>query len=94
MNKAELIESIWKYGKFDTKAQAARAYDAVFGAMSKRLSSGSPKDRVLRLPEMGTFQMKVRKARTGKNPQTGRTIHIPSKKVVTFRGGKNLLKSL
>ena len=44
--------------------------------------------------EMGTFQMKTRKARKGKNPQTGATISIPSKKVVTFRGGKSLSKSL
>lgn len=94
MNKAQFIESIWKTGKYDTKSQASRAYEAVFSAMTTRLSKGSPSDRVIRLPEMGTFQMKTRKARVGKNPQTGKTIQIKAKKVVTFRGGKSLLKSL
>ena len=94
MNKAELIESVWKTGKYHTKAEAARAYDSVFCAMTSRLSKGGPSERVIRLPEMGTFQMKIRKARIGKNPQTGATIKIPSKKVVTFRTGKCLGSSL
>ena len=94
MNKAEFIESIWKTGKYSTKAEAARAYEAVFGAMTSRLSRGNAKDRVIRLPEMGTFQMKTRKARTGRNPQTGRKIKIAAKRVVTFKAGKSLSKSL
>jgi DNA-binding protein HU-beta len=94
MNKAEFIDSVYKTGKYDTKAEASRAYDAVVGALSSRLSKGGASDRVIRLPELGTFQMKTRKARTGRNPQTGRAIKIPAKKVVTFRSGKNLKKSL
>jgi len=94
MNKAELIEAIWKTGDYDTKAEAGRAYEAVMGAMTDRLSKGSAPQRVIRLPEMGTFQMKTRKARKGKNPQTGATIKIPAKKVVTFRTGKNLSSQL
>jgi len=94
MNKAELIQSITKIGGYDTKAEAGRAYDAVVEAITARLSKGSASDRVLRLPEMGTFQMKTRKARKGKNPQTGATIKIPAKRVVTFRTGKNLSVSL
>jgi len=94
MNKAQLITAVWKAGKYGTKTEASRAYDAVLSAMTGRLCSGGAKQRVIRLPEMGTFQMKVRKARKGKNPQTGRTISIPAKKVVTFRGGKWLSKHL
>ncbi|MCK5451745.1 MAG: HU family DNA-binding protein [Candidatus Omnitrophica bacterium] len=94
MNKAELIGSIWKIGKYETKTAAAQAYDSVVAAITGRLSKGTAKDRVIRLPELGTFKMKTRKARTGRNPQTGKSIKIPSKKVVTFKGGKNLSTSL
>ncbi|MBD3427168.1 MAG: DNA-binding protein HU [Candidatus Omnitrophica bacterium] len=94
MNKQQFIESVVKHGDYETKAEAARAYDAVVSALSGRLSKGSAKDRVIRLPELGTFQMKTRKARTGRNPQTGRSIKIPAKKVVTFKSGKNLKESL
>ena len=94
MNKAEFIESVVKVGKYSTKAEAARAYEAVVTALTGRLSKGSSKDRVIRLPELGTFQMKTRKARTGRNPQTGQTIRIAAKKVVTFKSGKNLSTSL
>ncbi|MFC1479912.1 HU family DNA-binding protein [Candidatus Omnitrophota bacterium] len=94
MNKAQFITAICKSGKYDTKVEAARAYDAVVTAFTGRLSSGGPKSRVIRLPELGTFQMKTRKARKGRNPQTGRTIKIAAKKVVTFKGGKSLSKSL
>ena len=94
MNKAQFIGSIYKTGKYSTKVEAARAYDAVVSAIAGRLSTGGNKSRVIRLPELGTFQMKTRKARMGRNPQTGRSIKIPAKKVVTFKGGKSLSKSL
>ncbi|RKY41728.1 MAG: DNA-binding protein HU [Candidatus Makaraimicrobium thalassicum] len=94
MNKAEFIGSIVKIGKYGTKAEATKAYESVISAFTDRLSRGTAKQRVVRLPELGTFQMKTRKARKGRNPQTGKTIKIASKKVVTFRSGKNLLTSL
>ncbi|MFH1665886.1 MAG: HU family DNA-binding protein [Candidatus Omnitrophota bacterium] len=94
MNKAEFIEAVWKQGKYSTKSEAAKAYDSVSGALTSRLSKGSSNDRVIRLPELGTFQMKLRKARKGRNPQTGQAIKIAAKKVVTFRSGKSLLDSL
>ncbi len=94
MNKAEFINSVVKVGKYGTKAEAARAYESVVAALSTRLSKGTAKDRVIRLPELGTFQMKTRKARMGRNPQTGRKIKIAAKKVVTFKGGKSLSSSL
>jgi DNA-binding protein HU-beta len=94
MNKAQMIESIWKTGKYDTKAEASRAYAAVVAAMTGRLSKGGPSQRVIRLPELGTFQMKTRKARIGRNPQTGKKINISAKKVVTFKAGKWLSKKL
>ncbi|MFH1846007.1 MAG: HU family DNA-binding protein [Candidatus Omnitrophota bacterium] len=94
MNKSEFIDSVVKIGKYDTKSEATKAYNAVLSALTGRLSKGTAKDRVIRLPELGTFKMKLRKARTGRNPQTGKSIKIPAKKVVSFKGGKNLSTSL
>lgn len=94
MNKAQFITSVVKTGSYSTKAEAARAYEAVVNALSGRLSRGSAKDRVIRLPELGTFRMKTRKARMGRNPQTGRKIKIAAKKVVAFKSGKGLSSSL
>ena len=94
MNKAEFINAIYKNGEYETKVEASRAYDAWVTALSGRLSTGTASKRVIRLPELGTFQMKTRKARLGRNPQTGKTIKIAAKKVVTFRGGKSLASSL
>ncbi len=94
MNKQEFIEAVVKTGQYETKAEATIAYDAVVGALTGRLSKGTAKDRVIRLPELGTFQQKTRKARTGRNPQTGKAIKIPAKKVVTFKSGKSLATSL
>jgi DNA-binding protein HU-beta len=94
MNKSEFIEAVYKNGDYETKADAARAYDSVLQAMVTRLTKGAQKDRVLRLPELGTFKLKTRKARKGRNPQTGETIKIGSKKVVSFKTGKNLSDNL
>jgi len=94
MNKADFISAVVKNGKYETKAEATKAYSAVVSALSWRLSKGIAKDRVIRLPELGTFKMKIRKARTGRNPQTGKAIKIPSKKVISFKTGKSLSTSL
>ena len=94
MNKADFIGAIVKAGGYDTKTEATKAYEAVVDAFSGRLSKGTAKDRVIRLPELGTFKMKTRKARIGRNPQTGKSIKIAAKKVVSFKAGKNLSESL
>jgi len=94
MNKSEFIEAVVKLGKYETKAEATKAYDSVVGSLTTRLSKGNAKDRVIRLPELGTFQMKTRKARKGRNPLTGESIKIKAKKVVTFKSGKGLSDSL
>ena len=85
MNKAEFIDSVVKAGKYETKAEATKAYNSVVCAMTGRLSKGTAKDRVVRLPELGTFQMKTRKARTGRNPQTGKDLMLDARRVVTFK---------
>ena len=85
MTKAEVIAVI--AGAADiTKAAAAKALDAYIGAVTKTLK----KSGKLGLVGFGTFSVVKRKAREGRNPQTGKAIKIPAKKVVKFKAGKEL----
>jgi DNA-binding protein HU-beta len=85
MTKAELITVIAD-GSGITKAAAAKALDAYVGAVTKELK----KSGKLGLVGFGTFSVVKRKAREGRNPQTGKTIKIAAKKVVKFKAGKKL----
>ncbi len=85
MNKAELIDSIAKDASL-TKADAKKALDAFISSTSKALKKG---DRVA-LVGFGSFSIAKRSARTGRNPQTGKEIKIPAKKVVKFKAGADL----
>jgi DNA-binding protein HU-beta len=89
MNKAELIEAMANDAKI-SKADAGRALDAMIGAVSKSLKKG---DRVS-LVGFGTFSVNKRAARTGRNPQTGKTIQIKAKKVAKFKAGAELAKTV
>ncbi|MCX5836467.1 MAG: HU family DNA-binding protein [Deltaproteobacteria bacterium] len=85
MTKAELIA--FMAGQADvTKATAAKALQAYMDAVAKELK----KNGKLGLVGFGTFAVIKRKAREGRNPQTGKTIKIPAKKVVKFKAGKGL----
>jgi DNA-binding protein HU-beta len=85
MTKAELIAVIAE-GAEITKAAASKALEAYVGAVTKELK----KNGKLGLVGFGTFSVMKRKAREGRNPQTGKTIKIPAKKVVKFKAGKGL----
>ena len=85
MNKAELIDAISGDAKM-TKADAKKALDAFIAATTKALKKG---DRVA-LVGFGSFAVSKRSARTGRNPQTGKEISIPAKKVVRFKPGSEL----
>lgn len=85
MNKAELIDAI-AGGAGITKADAKKALDAFIDATSGALKKG---DRVA-LVGFGSFAVSSRSARTGRNPQTGKEITIPAKKVVKFKPGSEL----
>jgi len=85
MTKAELIAVIAE-GADITKATASKALEAYVGAVTKELK----KNGKLGLVGFGTFSVMKRKAREGRNPQTGKTIKIPAKKVVKFKAGKGL----
>lgn len=87
MNKAQLIEEILKGSNgIGSKAEAERAINAVLAAVK----SGLQKDNVVQLVGFGTFEVKTRKARKGRNPKTGQEIDIPKSKAVTFRRSKSL----
>ena len=85
MNKAELIDAIAESADI-SKASASRALDAVIGSVTNALQGG---DQVS-LVGFGTFHVKERSARTGRNPQTGQPIEIKAAKVPGFKPGKVL----
>lgn len=85
MNKSELIEAIAESADI-TKAEAGRALDATIAAVTGALKEG---DQVA-LVGFGTFSVKDRAARTGRNPQTGAPIEIAAAKIPGFKAGKAL----
>ncbi|MCL5409201.1 MAG: HU family DNA-binding protein [Candidatus Omnitrophica bacterium] len=88
MNKSELIESVAKV--LPTKKDAASAVDTVFDAIKSSLKKGNP----VTLIGFGTFKVSKRKARTGRNPQTGESIKIPAKNIPVFKAGSELKKAV
>jgi nucleoid DNA-binding protein len=84
VNKAELIEAVAK--ETCTKVEAANAVNLVFDTIAKALKKGDS----VTLVGFGTFVVRKRKARIGRNPQTGKEIKIPAKKVPAFKPGKEL----
>jgi DNA-binding protein HU-beta len=85
MNKSELIDAIATKASL-TKTDAAQALDAVISAVGEALKSGDS----VTLVGFGTFSVKERAARTGRNPKTGAAIQIAASKVPGFKAGKGL----
>ena len=85
MNKSELVDAVADHADL-TRAAAARAVDAVLSNVTTALKQG---DQVT-LVGFGTFEVRSRKARTGRNPQTGEEIEIKASKSPTFKAGKAL----
>lgn len=84
-NKAQLIEGVASKTGL-TKKDATAAVDAVFGSIQDTLKKG---DKV-QLIGFGTFEVRERAARKGRNPQTGEEIEIAASKVPAFKPGKAL----
>lgn len=84
MNKGELINAVVANGL--TKKDAETAVNAVFGAIEDALAKGDS----VQLIGFGTFGVKERAAREGRNPRTGETVKIAAAKVPTFKAGKGL----
>ena len=85
MNKQELIENIAESADI-TKASAGRALDSMIDSITGSLKDG---DSVV-LVGFGTFSVRDRAARTGRNPQTGAEIQIAAARVPAFKAGKAL----
>jgi len=85
VNKQELIDNIASSADI-TKADAGRALDSVLDSITGALKNG---DSVV-LVGFGSFSVRDRKARTGRNPQTGAEIQIAAAKVPAFKAGKAL----
>ena len=84
MNKADLVNEVAKVVK--TKKEAQAAVDCVFATITNALKKGD----AVTLVGFGTFKVQERKARKGRNPQTGAEIFIESRKVPKFVAGKPL----
>jgi DNA-binding protein HU-beta len=85
MNKGEFVGAVAEAADI-TKADAERAVEAVFKVVKKALKSGDS----ISLVGFGTFSVRKRAARTGRNPRTGDTIKIKASKVPAFKAGKAL----
>ena len=89
MNKGELIEKIAKDAKL-SKVQAGNALDATIEGVLGTLKRGGK----VTLVGFGTFSVSSRKARTGRNPQTGAPLKIAAKRVTKFSAGAELKKAV
>ena len=85
MNKNDLVAAVAD-GADLSKADAAKAVDALFNSITGSLKGGGE----VRLVGFGTFSVANRKASTGRNPRTGEAIQIPASKQPKFKAGKGL----
>ncbi|MEM8328201.1 nucleoid-associated protein HU-beta [Morganella morganii] len=85
MNKSQLVDKIAADANI-SKAAAGRALDAIIGSVTDSLKGGDD----VALVGFGTFTVRHRAERTGRNPQTGKEIKIAAAKVPAFRAGKGL----
>ena len=89
MNKSDLVSAIAESSGL-SKADAARALDAATGAISGELAKGA----TVAITGFGSFLVRARAARSGRNPQTGATIQIKASNAPAFKAGKLLKESV
>ncbi|WP_176585903.1 HU family DNA-binding protein [Priestia megaterium] len=89
MNKAELIDAVATKSEL-TKQDSRKAVDALFETISNTLA----KEEKIQLIGFGTFEVRERSERTGRNPQTGEEMTIPASKVPAFKPGKELKEAI
>ncbi|MBI4055022.1 MAG: HU family DNA-binding protein [Elusimicrobia bacterium] len=85
MNKADLIRAVSRV--LGTRSDSVRAIEATFESMRNSLRSG---EKVV-LSGFGSFRVKMRKARKGRNPKTGQEVPVPPRRAVRFKASKELL---
>ena len=88
MNKGDLINEVAKV--VSTKKEAQQAGDCVFSSITKALKKGD----AVTVVGFGTFKVTKRKARKGRNPQTGEEIKIKASKAPKFTSGKSLKEAV
>ena len=89
MNKSELVARVAEVAEL-TKKDAEKAVNAVFASVQKALVE----DDKVQIIGFGTFEVRTRAARKGRNPQTGETIEIPASKNPVFKAGKALKEAV
>jgi DNA-binding protein HU-beta len=89
LNKAELVAAVADKAGM-TKKDAEKALDATFDAITGELTNNSK----IQLVGFGSFEVKSREARVGRNPKTKETIQIPASKAPVFKAGKALKEAV
>ncbi|EJR28875.1 HU family DNA-binding protein [Bacillus mycoides] len=89
MNKTELINLVAEKASL-SKKDATASVQAILEQITQTLAKGDS----VQLIGFGTFEVRERSARTGRNPQTGEEMHIPGGKVPGFKAGKNLKEAV
>jgi DNA-binding protein HU-beta len=90
MNKTDLIKQVAIIQSELTKPQASLAVDAVLESIQQALQNGDS----VQLIGFGTFEVRERAAREGRNPHTGEALTIPASKVPAFKAGKALKEAV
>lgn len=85
MNRLDIIKAVAKV--LSTKGEAARAVETTFETIREALQA----EQKVVISNFGTFRVKTRQARVGRNPKTGDNVQVPPRKGVRFKASKNLL---
>lgn len=86
MNRLDIIKAVGK--ALSSRADSAKAVETTFDAIRQALNSG---EKVV-ISNFGTFRVKARKERQGRNPKTGAAVSVPPRKGVRFKASRNLLE--
>ncbi|MDD5099155.1 MAG: HU family DNA-binding protein [Candidatus Colwellbacteria bacterium] len=90
MKKQDLVEAVMTAAELETKKQAEKAVEALFGSIVKAMSRGED----VAITGFGTFRVAKRAARVGVNPKTGEKINIAASTKPKFRAGKLLKEAV
>ncbi len=86
MNRAHIVKAVAR--TLTTKGEALKAVETVFETIRAALSAGEK----VSISNFGTFRVKLRKSRQGRNPKTGEAIAVPPRRGVRFKASKQLLE--
>ena len=91
MTKTDLVEEIFEQGTLgDTRAVVERAVSAVLSGITR----GLKRSKKVQIVGFGSFEVRKRKARVGRNPQTGEPLEIAARKTVAFKPGERLRQEI